>query len=64
MRNFGSLKYYEGGYDSYLLSKNIIREKFKIKKGGELEAELAGWEIKVGPREAVDIPAYYKQVLV
>jgi len=31
---------------------------------GELEAELAGWEIKVGPREAVDIPAYYKQVLV
>jgi hypothetical protein len=25
---------------------------------------LAGWEIKVGPREAVDIPAYYKQVLV
>jgi len=30
---------------------------------GELEAELAGWEIKVGPREAVDIPAYYKQVL-
>jgi acetyl-CoA decarbonylase/synthase complex subunit gamma len=31
---------------------------------GELEAELPGWEIKVGPREAVDIPAYYKQVLV
>ncbi len=31
---------------------------------GELEAELAGWDIKVGPREAVDIPAYYKQVLV
>jgi len=30
---------------------------------GELEAELPGWEIKVGPREAVDIPAYYKQVL-
>ena len=23
---------------------------------GELEAELPGWEIKVGPREAVDIP--------
>jgi acetyl-CoA decarbonylase/synthase complex subunit gamma len=30
---------------------------------GELEAELPGWEIKVGPREAVDIPAYMKQVL-
>ena len=23
---------------------------------GELEEELAGWEIKVGPREAVDLP--------
>ncbi|CAG0928281.1 acetyl-CoA decarbonylase/synthase complex subunit gamma [Thermoflexales bacterium] len=31
---------------------------------GELEAELTEWEIKVGPREAVDLPAYYKQVLV
>jgi acetyl-CoA decarbonylase/synthase complex subunit gamma len=30
---------------------------------GELEAELPEWEIKVGPREAVDLPAYYKQVL-
>lgn len=30
---------------------------------GELEEELSDWEIKVGPREAVDIPAYMKQVL-
>lgn len=30
---------------------------------GELEEELPGWEIKVGPREAVDIPAFMKQVL-
>ena len=27
---------------------------------GELEEELPGWEIKVGPREAVDITAYLK----
>ncbi|MDH7484792.1 MAG: acetyl-CoA decarbonylase/synthase complex subunit gamma [Anaerolineae bacterium] len=27
---------------------------------GELEEELPGWEIKVGPREAVDLPAYLK----
>jgi acetyl-CoA decarbonylase/synthase, CODH/ACS complex subunit gamma len=27
---------------------------------GELEEELAGWEIKVGPREAVDLPRYLK----
>jgi acetyl-CoA decarbonylase/synthase complex subunit gamma len=30
---------------------------------GELEAELPDWEVRVGPREAVDIPKYYKQVL-
>lgn len=27
---------------------------------GELEESLAGWEIMVGPKEAVDIPAYLK----
>jgi acetyl-CoA decarbonylase/synthase complex subunit gamma len=30
---------------------------------GELEAELPGWEIRVGPREAVDIPKFIKQAL-
>ena len=30
---------------------------------GELEEELAGWEIRVGPREAVDLPAFMKQAL-
>jgi acetyl-CoA decarbonylase/synthase complex subunit gamma len=30
---------------------------------GELEEELPGWEIKVGPREAVDLPGYMKAVL-
>jgi len=28
---------------------------------GELEEELPGWEILVGPREAVDLPAYLKR---
>jgi acetyl-CoA decarbonylase/synthase complex subunit gamma len=27
---------------------------------GELEEELPGWEIRVGPREAIDIPTYLK----
>jgi len=27
---------------------------------GELEEELPGWDIRVGPREAMDIPAYLK----
>jgi len=30
---------------------------------GELEEELPDWEIRVGPREAVDIPAFMKQTL-
>jgi acetyl-CoA decarbonylase/synthase complex subunit gamma len=30
---------------------------------GELEEELPDWEIRVGPREAVDIPAFLKQAL-
>lgn len=29
---------------------------------GELEEELPGWDIRVGPREAVDIPNYLKNV--
>jgi acetyl-CoA decarbonylase/synthase complex subunit gamma len=30
---------------------------------GELEEELPGWEIRVGPREAVDLPRFMKEVL-
>ena len=30
---------------------------------GELEEELPDWEVRVGPREAVDLPAYMKQAL-
>ncbi len=30
---------------------------------GELEEELPGWDVRVGPREAVDLPAFIKNVL-
>ena len=30
---------------------------------GDLEEDLAGWEIRVGPREAVDLPSYMKKAL-
>jgi acetyl-CoA decarbonylase/synthase complex subunit gamma len=30
---------------------------------GELEEELPDWEIRVGPREAVDLPGYMKSAL-
>jgi acetyl-CoA decarbonylase/synthase complex subunit gamma len=30
---------------------------------GELEEELPDWEVNVGPKEAVDLPAYLKEAL-
>ena len=30
---------------------------------GELEEELPDWEVRVGPREAVDLPAFMKEAL-
>jgi acetyl-CoA decarbonylase/synthase complex subunit gamma len=30
---------------------------------GELEGDLPGWEIRVGPREAVDLPKFMKEAL-
>ena len=30
---------------------------------GEVEEELPGWEVRVGPREAVDLPAFMRQAL-
>jgi acetyl-CoA decarbonylase/synthase complex subunit gamma len=45
-------------------NKRVVLPGHVAVLSGELEAELPGWEIKVGPREAVDIPGYYKQVLV
>jgi acetyl-CoA decarbonylase/synthase complex subunit gamma len=30
---------------------------------GELEEELPNWEVRVGPREAVDLPAFLKEAL-
>jgi len=30
---------------------------------GELEEELPDWDVKVGPREAVDLPAFLKQAM-
>ena len=66
-----------GKFDSERIAKDI--KKFgvedKVSKhrviipghvavlSGELEEELPGWEIKVGPREAVYLPAYLKEAL-
>jgi acetyl-CoA decarbonylase/synthase complex subunit gamma len=66
-----------GKFDSERIAKDVKRfevaEKVNEKKlilpghvavlSGETEEELPGWEIRVGPREAVDIPAFLKHVL-
>jgi acetyl-CoA decarbonylase/synthase complex subunit gamma len=43
--------------------KRIVLPGHVAVLSGELEGELPGWEIKVGPREAVDLPAFMKQAL-
>ena len=43
--------------------KRIVLPGHVAVLSGELEEELPDWEVKVGPREAVDLPAFMKQVL-
>lgn len=63
-----------GKFDAERIAKTVkntgIAEKISHRKVvipghvavlmGELEEELPGWQIKVGPREAVDLPRYLK----
>jgi len=63
-----------GNFDAEVITKMVkqfnVAEKIAHRKivipglvaviSGELEDELSGWEVMVGPREAVDIPAYLK----
>jgi len=48
---------------SKISNKRIVLPGHVAVLSGELEEELQGWEIRVGPREAVDLPAFMKQVL-
>jgi acetyl-CoA decarbonylase/synthase complex subunit gamma len=43
--------------------KSIILPGHVAVLSGDLEEELPGWAIKVGPREAVDIPTFMKEAL-
>jgi acetyl-CoA decarbonylase/synthase, CODH/ACS complex subunit gamma len=53
------------GFDvaSKVSKKRIILPGHVAVLSGEVEEELPGWEIRVGPREAVDLPAFMKQAL-
>jgi acetyl-CoA decarbonylase/synthase, CODH/ACS complex subunit gamma len=66
-----------GKFDAERIAKSVkafnVTEKVSRKRlvlpgavaviSGEVEGELPDWEIRVGPREAVDIPKFMKQVL-
>jgi acetyl-CoA decarbonylase/synthase complex subunit gamma len=66
-----------GKFDAELIAKSIktfnVADKVSKKRivlpghvavlSGELEEELPDWEIRVGPREAIDIPKFMAQVL-
>jgi acetyl-CoA decarbonylase/synthase complex subunit gamma len=53
------------GFDiaSKVTKKQIVLPGHTAVLSGELEEELPGWDIRVGPREAVDLPAFMKQAL-
>jgi acetyl-CoA decarbonylase/synthase complex subunit gamma len=44
-------------------AKTIVLPGHVAVLSGELEEELPDWDVKVGPREAVDLPAFMKAVL-
>jgi acetyl-CoA decarbonylase/synthase complex subunit gamma len=65
-----------GKFDAERIAKSVkssgITDKINYQKvvipgfvasiSGDLEEELAGWEILVGPREAIGIPSYLRQL--
>jgi acetyl-CoA decarbonylase/synthase complex subunit gamma len=50
------------GLADKLAPKKLVIPGYVASLSGEVEEELPGWQILVGPREAVDIPAYLKNV--
>jgi len=48
--------------ESKISHKKIVIPGAVAVLSGEVEGEMPGWSIMVGPREAVDIPSYYKNV--
>lgn len=53
------------GFDvaSKVSRKRLVLPGHVAVLSGEVEEELPGWEVRVGPREAVDLPAFMKQAL-
>jgi acetyl-CoA decarbonylase/synthase complex subunit gamma len=52
----------DSGIESRISHKKLVIPGHVAGLSGELEEELPGWQIMVGPRDAVDIPNYLKNV--
>ncbi len=52
----------QSGIDERLNHKKLVLPGHVAGLSGEVEEELPGWQIMVGPRDAVDIPSYLKNV--
>jgi acetyl-CoA decarbonylase/synthase complex subunit gamma len=53
----------ETGITEKINRKRIVIPGYVAVMMGDVEDKLPGWEVRVGPREAVDIPNYMKQAL-
>ncbi len=51
------------GIGDKVKNKRVIIPGLAARIKGELEEELQGWEVIVGPREASDLPAYLPQMI-
>lgn len=51
------------GIGEKIKNKRVIIPGLAARIKGELEEELPGWEVIVGPREASDLPAYLPQMI-
>jgi acetyl-CoA decarbonylase/synthase complex subunit gamma len=52
----------DSGIGDKLMHKKLVIPGHVAGLSGEVEEELPGWQIMVGPRDAVDIPSYLKTV--
>ena len=50
------------GVEDRLNHRKLVIPGLVAGLSGEVEEELPGWQIMVGPRDAVDIPSYLKNV--
>lgn len=54
----------KSGISDRVKHRSLVIPGYSASISGELEEELAGWKITIGPREAAHIPAFMKQYTV